>query len=645
MYLYSIMPADTLKNHLEEIAQDICNQYESGVSNCALICFTLTPEADPPIDKAAIYCEQYRKLSDRLADMNLRCGVLVQATIGHGYALNQPNAFQRYVNLNDGREMNVVCPYDEGFRRHMKSAFATIAREKPAMIMVDDDFRLIARSGQGCACPLHMAEFNRRAGTNMTREELFAHTQGVSDEDRRYTEIFIETQGDSLIGAARAYREGIDSVDPTLPGSFCTCGNSAEYAAEIAQILAGKGNPVIVRLNNGSYTAAGPRWFSNIALRAASQAALLSDKTDALLAETDTCPQNRYSTSAQMVHAHFAATILEGASGCKHWITRLHDFEPRSGAAYRKKLSENSGFYNALSALTPTLRWLGCRMPVPARPAYGYAICPWVSEANGWSSCVMERMGIPMYFSAKAGGAVFMDGPADNSLTDEEVLELFRGPLFLASDTAQRLIQRGFGAYIGVDVRPWTGAHPSGERLKVNGNATDAQQKLKELVPLSDSVRIESTVYHLRDGKFEEALFPGVTVFKNSLGGTTVVFAGSPKTNYNYMEAFSFLTESRKLQLVGLLKEFGQLPIYYPEDAEVYFRAAECPDGKLVTALFNLGLDVLDEIPLVAEKPVRKVERLMPNGKLTECLFHMEDGTIIVETSAGVLEPVVLFLS
>lgn len=645
MYLYSIMPVKTLDEHLEEIAQDIRYQYENNVSNCALISFTLTPEADPPIDKAAIYCEQYRKLSDRLAEMGLRCGVLVQATIGHGYALNQPNAFQHVVNLNDGKEVNVVCPYDQSFRSHMKSAFATIAREKPSMIMVDDDFRLTARPGHGCACPLHMAEFNRRAGTNMTREELFAHTQGTSDEDRRLTEIFIETQGDSLLGAARAYREGIDSVDPTLPGSFCACGNAAEFAGEIGQILAGKGNPVIVRLNNGSYTAAGPRWFSNIALRAASQAAVLEGKVDALLAETDTCPQNRYSTSAQMVHAHFSATIMEGASGCKHWITRLSTFEPRSGMAYRKKLAANFGFYEALSALVPNLKWLGCRMPVPARPAYGYAICPATFETNGWSSCVMERMGIPMYFSAKKGGAVFMDGPADDSLTDAEILDLFKGPLFLASDTAKRLIDRGFGQYIGVDVRPWEGPHTSGEILNVNGSITNAQKKIMELVPLNNSVRSESTVFHLRDGKYQEPLFPGVTVFKNELGGTTVVFAGSPKTNFNYIEAFAFLTESRKQQLVNLLQEVGQLPVYYPEDAEVYMRAAECPDGKLMAALFNLSLDVLDEIPLITEKPVSKVEQLTSDGSCVEVPFRVEDGVTIAETSAGVLEPVVLFLS
>ncbi len=645
MYLYSIAPLDTVDEHLEEICQDIKVQYEKGIATCALMCMTLVPEGDPPIDKVGIYLEEYDRVKNRLAELGFECGILVQASIGHGSALNHPNPFQRYTNLTDGKETNVCCPYDEGFRAHFKSVMQKLAEHKPAAIMVDDDFRLMSwRSGKGCACPKHMAEFNRRAGTNMTREQLYAHTQGTSKEDRHLTEIFIETQRDALLGAARAYREGIDSVDPGIPGSFCACGTDAEFAGEIAQILAGKGNPVVVRLNNGNYTATGSRFFSNVALRAATQIAMLGGKADVVLAETDTCPHNRYSTSAQMLHAHFTASILEGADGAKHWITRLHAYEPGSGVAFRDKLAKYRGFYETLAALTPSIQWLGCRMPVSSVPNYGFGFSPLIDEINGWSSCVMERMGIPMYFSSKPGGAVFMDGPADAFLTDEEVLSLFRGPLFLAADTAMRLNKRGFSRYIGVDVRPWMGRNDSGECLNINGNTCNSQEHICELLPLSEAVHAESTVYHLADGKTREPLFPGVTTYENALGGLTVVFSGTPRTRFNYIEAFSFLNESRKLQLVDLLRRAGQLPVYYPGDAEVYLRAARCPDGSLMCAIFNLGLDVLEEIPLRTERPVSFVECLTPDGEHAGCGFRIEGKNIIVEHPAGVLDPVIMFL-
>lgn len=644
LHLYSIVPLDTVDTHLEDICQDIRLQYETGVSNMALAMMTLVPEGNPPIDKAGILCEKYDQVRDRLAEMGMKCGILVQASIGHGWTLNHMFPFQRYTNLTDGKEVNVVCPYDEGFRAHFKSVMATVTSHKPASIMVDDDFRLMFRPGKGCACPLHMAAFNKLAGTNMTREELYEHTKGTSEEDIRYTKLFIETQRDSLLGAAKAYREGVDSVDPTMPVSFCACGSAAEFADEIAKVLAGEGNPIVVRLNNGNYTAAGPRWLSHVMHRAAAQAAVLDGKVDVLLAETDTCPQNRYSTAAQMVHAHFTGTILEGARGAKHWITRLHTHEPLSGKAYRRKLGKYHGFYEALADIVPTLKWVGCRMPVSATPGYGFGCSPDITETNGWSSCVIERMGLPMYFSSKQGGAVFLDGPADAFLTDDEIKELFKGPLFLAADTAMRLNARGFSEYTGVEVRPWKGRHASGEIIHVNGNSCSAQHQVCELIPLSDEVTEESTVYHLADGKTQERLFPGVTAYKNPLGGTTFVFSGTPKTAYNLVEAFSFLTESRKAQLVDLMKRTGQMPVYYPEDAEIYLRAAKCKDGSLFAAVFNIGLDPLDELPLVIEQPVSSVEYLAPDGTRKACAFHTDGDTLTVLLSVPTLEPIILFL-
>lgn len=69
----------------------------------------------------------------------------------------------------------------------------------------------------------------------------------------------------------------------------------------------------MVRINNGNYTPEGARWLSRVAYRAAQQSEVLRKDVDVILAETDTCPQNRYSTGAQSLHAHFTASILEGA--------------------------------------------------------------------------------------------------------------------------------------------------------------------------------------------------------------------------------------------------------------------------------------------------------------------------------------------
>ncbi len=71
----------------------------------------------------------------------------------------------------------------------------------------------------------------------------------------------------------------------------------------------------------------------------------------------------------------------------------------------------------------------------------------------------------------------------------------------------------------------------------------------------------------------------------------------------------------------------------------------ECGDGSLFAAVFNIGLDPLDELPLVVSRPVARVERLMPDGTREECAFRTEGDTVVIETPVFTLDPVVLFLS
>ncbi len=643
LQLYTIMPLDT--EHLEEICQDIRYQYENGTATCALFKMTLVPEGTPPVDKVGVLCQKYIRFRDRLREMGLGSGVLVQASIGHGWVLSEMFPFQQYTGLDNGHTPQIVCPMDPGFLEYARHIFEVIAACAPDTIMLDDDFRLMsARDGNGCGCPLHMAEFNRRAGTDFTREELSrALRQNDADGDR-YNDIWIGLQKETLIDCARQMRAGMDAVDPRMPGSFCCVGNNVECAVEIAEILAGEGNPTVVRINNGNYTPAGARFFSNVFLRAAQSIAKLEGKVDVILAETDTCPQNRYSTGAMSLHTHFTGTLLEGARGAKHWITRLSAHEPESGMAYRRVLGKYAGFYRTIADLVPTLRWRGCRIPTTDTPCFDYRKNN--SGTNGWSECVLERLGLPMYFSPKDGGIACLEGSVDGAFSDETIAKMLEGPVFLSSDAAARLIDRGFGADLGVDVREWKGSQPSREILPCRNNAESVQVRYRELVPLDPSVKELSTVYHTVDGVQMERLFPGVTEYENNRGGRAFVFCGTPRTAYNLTEAFSFLNFSRKCQIIDMMRTAGELPVYYPEDAEVYLRAADMEDGRLFCAVFNLGLDPIDRLTLAADHPVTAIERLQADGTFAPVAFTTdENGVMTLDLPCYTLDPVVLTLA
>ena len=641
MQNYTIIPLDV--EHVEEICLDIKEQYEKGISTCALFSMPLVPEGNPVINKAQIMCEKYDLFRDRLAQMGIECGILVQCSIGHGYKLNSMFPFQPYVGLNNGEETTICCPYDEDFREHFKGVMSILASHKPKVIMVDDDFRLMARAEKGCACPMHLKRVSEIIGEDITREELLAHTKNHDEKSKKITQVFIQTQGESLIGAIKAMREGIDAFDPTIPGIYCTCGEAAEFASDIAKIIAGEGNPVTVRINNGNYTPAGARGLSRVAFRAAVEKIHIGDGVEAILAETDTCPQNRYSTSALSLHSHFVTSILEGAKGAKHWITRTISFEPDSGKAYRKTLGKYSGFYQALSDIVPVVKWVGANNLLSSKPFYGFE--NEYKKSAHWAHCVHERMGIPMYYSAEPSNAVFMDSQDVMNFSDEECRKILSGTIVLSSRCAKLLIERGFGEYIGVDVREWNGPRTSFERIGINNKKVATQMQIQELVPLNDDVKADSMVMHLKGGKTEVPLFPGSTVYKNSLGGTVVVFAGTPEAVFIYFEAFSFLNETRKLQLVKLLKDTGNLPIYYKGDEEVYLKAGIMKDDSLFCAISNTGFDPIEEITLCVEKNYKKVEKLSCDGKWEECGFEVNGDVITIDVPAYTLQPVILKLS
>ncbi len=616
-------------DRLEAICLDILEQKEKGIADCPLFMMPLMPEGNPPVDKAGKFCAAFRLYQTRLAELGVPAGILVQSTLGHDHMTGADRThFRRYVNLTDGAE-NVYCPSDPGFQRYFEEAMFTLASCRPAMILVDDDFRMMAhRRGKACVCDWHLGRFNALAGTHHSRETLYPLLCTQTPEAKALRRLFVETQREPMLETARAMRRGIDRADPTIPGGYCACGNNAEFASEIAKILAGKGNPTVLRLNNGNYCNTGLREVcASVSYRAAGQIAKL-DKPDILLAETDTCPHNRYSTSAYSMHTNLVASILEGANGAKHWVTWLHGYEPESGRYYRQVLAKYRGFYEGLIELVPKLKWLGCCIPVSSRPVFDFA----EDYGDAWFHYALERLGLPLYFSNLPGEAVFLDHFREEEFTGQELETMLSKTVFLTADAGETLWRLGFGEYIGVKI----GEAIQGKEEHLSGNRCQVQKSARRLIPLSGETRVDSTV---------DGLFPAVTVYRNSLGGCAIVFCGSPKARFHLTEGFAFLNGSRKRQLVRLLRAYASLPVYCPWDGEVYFRAARRSNGGLCCVVINTCPDPMEGVPLEVTEPVGSVTVLQPDGTITPCGFTRQDERYVLELTAYPLQPQVIFLN
>lgn len=192
-------------------------------------------------------------------DAGFEVGVWI-SSIGHGGDLvgasnGTYNGMRNIVGIRGRTATDSFCPLDEVFSGKICSWAAKIAGVGAKMIMLDDDYRLSTRAGDSwCACELHMVEYCRRLGENITREELLekAFTGGPN----RYRDIWYDLMGDTLRGFASKIRAAVDEVNPNVRMGACACitvwdGDGTD-SIEIAKILAGKNRPFI-RFIGASY--------------------------------------------------------------------------------------------------------------------------------------------------------------------------------------------------------------------------------------------------------------------------------------------------------------------------------------------------------------------------------------------------------
>ena len=110
------------------------------------------------------------------------------------------------------------------------------------------------------------------------------------------------------------------------------------------------------------------------------------------------------------------------------------------------------------------------------------------------------------------------------------------------------------------------------------------------------------------------------------------------------MNAFGFLSYTRKKQFISLFKNTGNMPAYCIGDEELYFKCASLCDGRLLCAVFNFGFDPMEEIEMYFDTEPKKITKLMPDGKEQQISFTKSENGYIIDSCCNTLEPVILFV-
>lgn len=587
----------------KQLAADALQLIQDRICTHIACIMTLVPEADPPDDKAAVLAERFEAFRNEFQGDKNKIGILIQATIGHGWTPDEPASFRKITRSN-GSEAYQMCPLDKDFQAYVDRQIDRLAKLKPAFFLIDDDFRLVT-GRNGCWCPLHIAEFNRRNHTDFTRETLFdAMKSGREDLIRAFDDLML----DSLKGLATVIRTAIDRHAPETPGGFCICAHDINHAEQIRAILAGNVNDKLIRINNARYLSQEMNSFAHRMYEGAAQIAGLDPDTT-VLAETDTYPQNRWSTSAALLHAHYTGSILEGCDGAKHWITRTNTWEPEEGTAYRAILKKYAGFYEELHRVL--------RRAVPAPVAA--AVLPGRIRLTDYTDpCrfprtwndVISNMGIPCMFVPDPEIPSMLTSEEIRILSDEQLERAAKHGLILDGSAAEALTQRGLEHLSGVSASLWDGPRVSGE-IVAGDHAVGPMGHYSKIV-CKASAEAHDVLFHRRTGTDTafQKIGESVVFTKNVFGARVAVFAAT------YEGHPAFIRHPRKMQFLAAMEYVvGEKIAYLDTDAMAYCKEFRLEDDSCLFAVFNTSFDPMDSVPLILPFPASSFERLTPDGK------------------------------
>ena len=619
-------------------AADMAEYVRRTGNRTVLYSLTLHPEGRPATVKVDKALESYRRFRDACAGTDVRCGILLQAILGHWPRTDKEvEPWTRTVD-STGRIVR-FCPLDPGFRAYIRDVAVRLAKEKPAFILSDDDVRSYSPNAE-CFCALHTAEYNRRMGTSYSPEEL---RKAVSDAapGSRTAEAFLRLQRDTVKGVGELIREGIDSVDPAIPAGACQPGWEMEqrFAWEVAQAIAAKGQEPVLRIANGNYEERSAKDLPDFLTRGMGIYEFNRTHVPVIIEEADTYPHYLWSKSSTSMHAKHAAYRFVGLKGAKFWFVNAHHYGDWPICRnYTDVLAENAGFYRTVSEevdrTVPYGLTIPCHTNFPTAHPLRSNGCPFVPRRT-WASVLAGFVGGPFAVSSDiTSDRVYAISGADDvaRYSDGEVRELFRHRVLVDGQAAVALCARGFGDLLGV----------TAEKADVLFNCErDTESGMEYRLTKSDGVpRLSNPADGARElsylgfapyaGATEvERVAPGSVLYRNRLGGAAVTTAWHFDVSIDRI-----FGEPRKAWLNKALDALagGEFPLVVMNEQDV-LTLARRGTGYDLLFVTNLNFDPMKTVDVRCGVRPASVEALEGDGTWQAVPFRHENGCVRIGKS------------
>jgi hypothetical protein len=543
------------------------------------------------------------------------------------------------VVAHDGKAMkNRACPLSPVWRENVRKLWTLYAETNPKVIWIEDDIKF--HLGGGCFCPLHLAEFSKRIGRPVEREEI-VEAVNAPGQPHPWRKPYLSMLADTVIDAVGFLRETVQVVSPETyiglmssgPRSHCRSGHRWK---ELAAAARGEKYTFYSRPPLGSYSEGDLRALyhtqDSIKITRYCVGADAIDQT-----EVENWPFSRYSKSATFTFLQMAISFVYGAKGVTmnlfDHMGRAMESTPEIG----RMLGERKPFLNSLAtkAQSPGA-YRGVQIVHrDAYSAYSHAESgtKFSFLEDGFRMAEMlEACGIPTTFDEEQ--VIALQGQIVRSLSDDEIRATLAKGVFLDGVAAKILVERGFGQEIGLQsvgtptliselgiVSAEENHHPGfagapRTYMTMILPALSSNGRFCLLSPLPGAQEISRIV-----DPDEKTVCVGSIAFENALGGR--VFTMGHELASCQQGTPGMLSPERKNMLRAVLKYLGrgEPPVEIDMDGAypLLFRK-DCGDRTLVGA-FNFSLDDWPEAVLSIHdgRKLRSLQYLGHDGQWRDC--------------------------
>ncbi|NLC55364.1 MAG: hypothetical protein GX774_00820 [Armatimonadetes bacterium] len=392
----------------------------------------------------------------------------------HGRVLKPGQRFERMVDCRGRQSSLTPCPLCPEFGRYLEEMFALYAEARPTYLWVEDDFRLHNHhplEWGGCFCDRHLAEFSRRAGRPVSREE-FVRAILAPGTPHPFRALWLDVCRESMVALAQRIGDAVRAVAPDTRLGLMSS-DPAVHCAEardwhgILRALAGPEHAPVLRPSLPAYREPSPAAYLVGFNQVSRQTRALVPANTECYPELENYPHARFTKSKRFSRFQITSALSLGIQGITMNLFDMMGNGIHPGQGWEAMLAETRPFCEAICALgLETMRPGGITVPVCPTAAYtlhtqqGERLEELHPTEAIWPA-VLSAFGIANTYHATApdalvDGCVALSGQYLRNLTTAQIERLFaRNFVILDGDAVATLVALGLGELAGITRATW----------------------------------------------------------------------------------------------------------------------------------------------------------------------------------------------